>query len=184
MWALCTGRWSSSARRSLCPVEGSLGSPERCSDAAAHGECCPTEPEPRTKMRLDFERHLRDYFNAWSRQDADAVMSFFSDASSFEDLGFAVKFEGLKEIRSFVDLTFAGSPDFQVGPTQVVVGAGMAAAAWTMSGTHSGNFPGFPATGRRFSVRACSMVTFDGSRIKTIVDYWNPVEFQQSVGSG
>ena len=133
-------------------------------------------------MKPDLEERLRQYYNAWSRQDADAVMEFFTDASSFEDLAFAARFEGLAQIRAFVDLTYTGSPDFWVQPTQIIVGDGSAAAAWTMSGTHAGDYPGLPATGNCFEVRASSLVTFDGERIKTIVDYWNPIEFRRSVG--
>ncbi len=133
-------------------------------------------------MEFDLEQRLRQYYDAWSRQDIDAVMGFFTDASSFEDLGLAYKFEGLEQILSFVELTYAGSPDFRVQPTKIIVGDGAAAAAWTMSGTHSGDYPGLPATGKRFRVRASSIINFDGDRIKTIVDYWNLVEFKRSVG--
>jgi steroid delta-isomerase-like uncharacterized protein len=133
-------------------------------------------------MKTDLETQLRRYYEAWSRQDADAVMEFFTEVSSFEDLAFAAKFEGLGQIRSFVDLTFAGSPDFKVSPKQIIAGDGVAAAAWTMSGIHSGDYPGLPATGNRFEVRASSIVNFDGDKIKTIVDYWNPIEFRHSVG--
>lgn len=132
-------------------------------------------------MNLDIV--LRDYYAAWSRQDPDGVMTFFSADSSFEDLAFAAKFEGLEQIRSFVDLTFAGAPDFEVRPTKIVAGNQEAAAAWTMSGTHSGDFPGFPATQKRFEVRAASVVSFnEEGLIQTIVDYWSPLEFQRSVG--
>jgi steroid delta-isomerase-like uncharacterized protein len=133
-------------------------------------------------MESELERYLRDYYEAWSQQNVDAVMKFFTASSSFEDLAFAVKLEGVKQIRSFVILTYAGSPDFQARPTQIVVSDGLAAAAWTMTGTHLGDYPGLPATGKHFTVRASSMVNFDGDKIKTIVDYWNPIEFRRSVG--
>ncbi|SMP61624.1 conserved hypothetical protein, steroid delta-isomerase-related [Neorhodopirellula lusitana] len=129
-----------------------------------------------------LESRLKDYYDAWSRQDGNGVMSFFGESSTFEDLAFGARFEGLTQIRSFVDLTYAGSPDFRVRPTQIVVGEGSAAAAWVMSGTHSGDFPGLPATGKKFEVRASSIIRFDRDTIKTIVDYWNPAEFQRSVG--
>lgn len=133
-------------------------------------------------MTHELEETLREYYEAWSRHDADEVMSFFAEEASFEDLAFAARFEGRDAIRAFVDLTYTGAPDFVVRPTEIVVGQGRAAAAWTMSGTHLGDFPGLPATGRPFEVRAASLVSFEGGKIKTIVDYWNPVEFQRSVG--
>lgn len=79
-------------------------------------------------------------------------MSFFATDVTLEDLAFAAKFSGLTEIRSFVDLTYAGSPNFEVHPTQIVSGDGSAAAAWIMNGTHSGDFPNLPATNKPFSV--------------------------------
>ena len=133
------------------------------------------------QMEFDLEQRLRQYYDAWSRQDIDAVMGFFTDASSLEDLGVADKFEGLEQIRSFVELTYAFSPDFRIQPTKIIVGDGAAAVAGTMSGTHSGDSPGLPATGKRFRVRAASIIDFDEDRIKTEVDYWNLVEFKRSV---
>ena len=132
---------------------------------------------------MELEQLLREYYKAWSRQDAAAVMKFFAEDSSFEDLAFAARFEGVEQIRSFVDLTFSGAPDFEVHPTQIIAADSAAAAAWTMRGTHSGDYPGLPATGKRFEVRATSIVNFDGNnKIQTMVDYWNPLEFQRCVG--
>ena len=92
--------------------------------------------------RIDLQERLREYYAAWTRRDPAAVMTFFTDGSSFEDLAFAARFEGLAQIRSFVELTYAGAPDFEVHPTRIVAGADEAAAAWTMCGTHAGDFPG------------------------------------------
>ena len=131
---------------------------------------------------MDWEKYLHEYYQAWSSQNADAVMEFFTEESTFEDLAFAVKFAGLEQIRSFVDLTYAGSPDFHIQPTQIIVDKDKAAATWTMSGTHSGDFPGLPATGKHFQVRAVSIVKFEGQKIKEMTDYWNLLDFQRSVG--
>lgn len=133
-------------------------------------------------MSHDLKSRMTSYYEAWSQQNVESVLEFFSEQSTFEDLAFAAKFSGLDQIRGFVELTYAGSPDFRVVPTQIIVSGQHAAAAWTMSGTHSGDFPGMPATGKRFEVRASSIVTFAEQQIATIVDYWNPVEFQRSVG--
>jgi len=125
---------------------------------------------------------IEKYYDAWSQQDPDRVMDFFLGDSTFEDLAFAAKFEGLEQIRGFVDLTYAGVPDFRVVPTSIMVSDGRAAAQWIMSGTHSGDFPGMPATGKTFDVRAMSAIELRGDKILTIVDYWNPVDFQRKVG--
>lgn len=125
---------------------------------------------------------LQRYYESWGRSDPDLVASFFTADGVFEDLAFAAKFEGKDGVRSFVELTYAGVPDFKVVPTRVVVEGDKAAAAWTMTGTHSGDLPGLPATGKSFEVRASSIIVLTDGAISEIVDYWNPLEFKAQVG--
>lgn len=132
---------------------------------------------------MDLESKLRDYYEAWGSQDPEAILQYFSEQSTFEDLAFASKFEGLAQIRSFIELTYAGVPDFQVTPQRIVVSDLAAAAAWTMHGTHQGEILGLPASQKKFQVRASSIVEFDKEgKILSIVDYWNPLEFRASIG--
>lgn len=128
------------------------------------------------------ERRLHEYYATWSAGDPDKVIEFFADGAVFEDLAFEAKFEGLEAIRSFAVLTYNGVPDFRVAPQQIVVNGSHAAASWVMSGTHSGDMPGLPATGKTFEVRASSIIQTQGSQILHITDYWNPVSFQKAVG--
>ena len=43
-----------------------------------------------------------------------------------------------------------------------------------MSGTHAGDLPGFPATGRRFEIRASSIIRMRAHEILRMTDYWSP----------
>lgn len=51
-----------------------------------------------------------------------------------------------------------------------------------MSGTHSGDFPGLPATGKSFSIRGTSVMELDGNKIKRNSDCWNLVSLLQQIG--
>jgi len=54
---------------------------------------------------------------------------------------------------------------------------------WVMSGTHKGDFPGMPATGKRFSsVRGAMIVELQDGRIRRCSDYWDAVTFMRQVG--
>ena len=125
---------------------------------------------------------LRDYYAAWTSDTRARVTDFFREDAIFEDLAFEARFEGVEQIRSFVELTYAGIPDFVVVPTYIVAGEAGAAAQWTMSGTHAADLPGFPATGKSFEVRASSVVEIAGGKIQRITDYWSPDSFRRSVG--
>ena len=134
-----------------------------------------------------IETLLHDYYAAWGTGDTESVLSFFRDDSVFEDLAFVARFEGLEEIRGFIELTYSGSPDFQVVPTHLIIGdlgSGRIAAAaeWTMSGTHAADLPGLPSTGRPFEVRASSIIRLESNKILGIQDYWNLDTFRKSVG--
>jgi len=134
------------------------------------------------KMTTFDEKRLRAYYATWSTGDPDKVIEFFANGAVFEDLASDAKFEGRDAIRPFAVLTYNGGPDFCVVPQQIVVNGSHAAASWIMSGTHSGDLPGLPATGKTFEVRASSIIQTRASQILHITDYWNPVSFQKAVG--
>ena len=125
------------------------------------------------------EERVREYYAIWKTGNPDKVIEFFASGAVFEDLAFDAKFEGLDAIRSFAVLTYNGVPDFCVVPQQIVVSGSHAAASWIMSGTHSGDLPGLPATGKTFEVRASSIIQTQGSQILHITDYWNLVSLSE-----
>ena len=117
---------------------------------------------------------LADYYAAWCTGDPDQIVRFFAADAVFEDLAFGARFEGHDGVRTFARITYEGAPDFKITPDLVVVEGNHAAASWIMNGTHTGDMPGFPATGRRFEIRASSMIRLRETRIVRMTDYWNP----------
>ncbi|MEM9925811.1 MAG: ester cyclase [Cyanobacteria bacterium P01_D01_bin.50] len=132
--------------------------------------------------RIKTESMLREYYASWGTGNPENIVRYFKETSIFEDLAFQVKFEGIDGVRKFAKFTYNGVPDFKVEPTRIVVQGSSAAAAWLMSGTHSGDFPNLPATGNRFEVRASSIIRVEEEKILEMVDYWNPISFQKAVG--
>jgi steroid delta-isomerase-like uncharacterized protein len=58
-----------------------------------------------------------------------------------------------------------------------------AAIEWTMSGTYTGDWPGMPATGRRFSsVRGTSILELEAGKIRRESDYWDAATVMKQVG--
>ncbi|GAB4189661.1 MAG: hypothetical protein Tsb002_16890 [Wenzhouxiangellaceae bacterium] len=127
---------------------------------------------------------LKRYYAAWGTGDADAVCGFFTADCVFEDLAFEARFQGRDGVREFARITYAGVPDFQVDPVSIIVEGEQAAAMWVMSGTHAGDLPNLPASGQRFSVRASSIIRLRSGQIESMIDFWNPVQFQKAVARG
>ena len=133
-------------------------------------------------MSSQTEDFLRGYYASWAHAKPELVLPHFTETAVFEDLAFAARFEGHAQIESFIQLTFAGAPDFRVEPNDLFVSGDRAGVQWIMSGTHEGDMPGLPATGKRFEVRASSIIQLQDGLISEMIDYWNLDTFRRSVG--
>jgi steroid delta-isomerase-like uncharacterized protein len=134
----------------------------------------------------DLEQTLEDLARAWSSTDShgpERVLAFFADDCVFEDVTFGVSARGKEEFRSLLEGAFAAVPDIKYDVTSRLITARGAAIEWVMSGTHKGDFPGIPATGKRFSsVRGASILELEGDRIRRESDYWDAATFMKQVG--
>jgi steroid delta-isomerase-like uncharacterized protein len=134
----------------------------------------------------DLERLLDDWATAWSSNDSndpERVLALFADDCVFEDVTFGVVARGKEELRSFANRAFAAVPDFQYELTGRFATSQWAALEWVMSGTHQGDFPGIPATGKRFSaVRGSTILELEAGRIRRESDYWDAATLMKQLG--
>jgi len=82
---------------------------------------------------------------------------------------------GKNEVQEFVATTLAAYPDFAMKLTFGFGKGHCFASEWVMTGTHTGNMTGAPATGRSFSVRGASITEFQDGKMKRHTDYLEPV---------
>jgi steroid delta-isomerase-like uncharacterized protein len=61
-------------------------------------------------------------------------------------------------------------PDLKVAPEEMVADEEKIAIAYTISGTHKGNFAGIPATGKKITARGMQIATFNSAG--KIVERW------------
>jgi steroid delta-isomerase-like uncharacterized protein len=130
----------------------------------------------------DLERMLDDWATAWSSHDPERVLKLFTDDCIFEDVTFGVVTRGKEELRSFANGAFAAVPDLQFELKGRFATGEWAAVEWNMSGTHKGDFPGMPATGKRISVRGSTIFEMEEGKIRRESDYWDAATFMKQVG--
>ena len=128
------------------------------------------------------ERLLNDWAAAWSSHDIDKLLALFTDDCVYEDVTFGVVTRGKTELRGFAHGALAAVPDFKMELSSRAAADSHGAMEWVMSGTHKGDFPGLPATGKRFSVRGASIVELQAGKIRRVSDYWDAVGFMRQVG--
>lgn len=136
---------------------------------------------PRKQILTDF---LRD---VWSGGKVEAVDQYLADAYTiFNDPG--DPWDGQKlTVDGFKDRLVksrAMAPDQVFCVERMLEDEAQVAAAWTWSGTHLGDIPGIPATGRKITMTGLTIYEFDGDRL---CGHWQVADrlsiFQQLTGN-
>jgi steroid delta-isomerase-like uncharacterized protein len=129
------------------------------------------------------DRLLDDWAMAWTSNDPEKVIALFADDCVFEGVTFGVVARGKEGIRSFAKRAFAAVPDFKYGVTSRFATNRWAVIEWVMSGTHRGDLPSMPATGKRFSsVRGTTTLDLEAGKVRRESDYWDAATFMKQVG--
>ena len=132
---------------------------------------------------FNLERLFDDWATAWSSNDPELILALFVDDCVFEDVTFGVVARGKEELRDFATRAFAAIPDFKYGLRSRFATSEWAVIEWVMSGTHKGDLPGIPATGKRFSlVRGSTILELEAGKIRRESDYWDAATFMKQVG--
>jgi steroid delta-isomerase-like uncharacterized protein len=125
---------------------------------------------------------VKEYAAAWSTQNVEVILSFFTEDCVYEDVALGAVNTGKQELEAFLRATFAAISDLRIEPKTAFFAGGQAANEWVMSGTQTGPFPGIPATNKRFSVRGASIMEMQQGKIRRNTDYWSLAALLQQVG--
>ena len=131
---------------------------------------------------IELSNAIDQWAEGWSTHDMERVASVFTDDCIYEDVALGVVNRGKAELIAFGNGFIAGVPDLQVEVTSRFASGDKAAAEWKMSGTHTGDLPGMPATGKTFSLRGVSTFELRGDRVTRCSDYWDVATFQKQLG--
>lgn len=123
----------------------------------------------------------RQYFDAWNKRDAEAIIGLFSDNGTYQDPA-----SGLitaQEIGAYAQRLWQAFPDlcFSV-VSSAEAGPGMVAAQWLMSGTNSGSFMGLPPTGRKVSVPGADFIEITGDKIQSVTGHFDTRAVPEQLG--
>ncbi|MEA1871996.1 MAG: ketosteroid isomerase-related protein [Chloroflexota bacterium] len=133
-------------------------------------------------MVTDVEKMFDDFNAAWNSHDVEKIVTFFTDDGVHEDMATGAVYRGKEELKAFISSTFIFFPDWKAEVKSRFGAGDWSAREWIMSGTHGGDLPGLPATGKKFSVRGASITKLHEGRIRRNTDYWNLASFLQQIG--
>jgi len=134
--------------------------------AAAHS--APVTPIPRMDVHEDeaLQLQLHDrHLEARNARNMNALQDDYALDAVVEGSMFPEPFVGRAAIAARIEAEKVAFPDLRVEITNRVVHGNQVTVEWVATGTHAGDFPGFPASGRSFAIPGVTVVIREHGRI-------------------
>src|SRR5260370_12794516 len=116
---------------------------------------------------------LLAWTDALNRHDADAAAAYFAPDADLTNAGTGTHAQGRDAIREEFKSYFAMFTDWAVEKTRTLSDGTWYAAEWVMTGVHTGDVPGLPATGRSFRVVGAGVGEVRDGLIVHATEYFN-----------
>jgi steroid delta-isomerase-like uncharacterized protein len=124
-----------------------------------------------------------EVLGAWNRGDPDGIVVHVADDVIWRDVAYPMPLHGREALRSAAEAYMAAFPDLRIEETSSTLAGMRLAQELTITGTHRGEFLGFPPTGRWTENYAAVITTFgeDGMMIEGAL-YWNALALLRQLG--
>ncbi len=129
------------------------------------------------------ERIVHELSAMWNSKDVDRIEDLFASDAVHEDMTSGVKLRGVSAIRDLFTGTWQAIPDVRTEVGRVICQDEWVSWEWTMTATHTGDFPNLPATGRAFSIEGVSVIRISGGKVLSQRDYYDQASFLRQVGA-
>lgn len=114
--------------------------------------------------------------------EIEKLLDLFTPDAIYDDVPLGIVTRSRAELKGLFEATYIAAPDWKATIVSAMADEELGAAEWVMSGTHLGDFPGFPKSGKSLSVRAAAIVRFADGRISHWSDFWSLSTFKEQLG--
>lgn len=118
----------------------------------------------------------------WNSGGRGRVQDVFAESAVFRDVAFGVECRGLDQIRELFRGTWSGMPDLHTELRRIIPAREHVTVEWTLTGTHTGDFPDLPATDRSVELDGVSVIRVEGRTIVRQTDYYDRATFLEQLG--
>ena len=129
--------------------------------------------------------HIQQHNNHLIKQSTGNVQQLqhdYHEHAIVEDSMFPQPFVGREAIMQRKSAGFASMPDLNFAITRRIVQGDQLTVEWVASGTHQSDYPGLPATGRRFSIPGVTVVVRKNGKIIRESLYYDMAEVHRQLG--
>jgi steroid delta-isomerase-like uncharacterized protein len=131
--------------------------------------------------QLHIQQH-KDHLVHQGTGNIQQLQHDYHENAIVEDSMFPHPFVGREAIMNRKSAGFASMPDLNITVTRRIVRGDQLTVEWVASGTHQVDYPGLPATGRRFSIPGVTVVVRKNGKITRESLYYDMSEVQRQLG--
>jgi steroid delta-isomerase-like uncharacterized protein len=128
-----------------------------------------------------FEQHDQHLSNQ-AQGNSSGLSNDYAEHAIVEDSMYPKPFVGRAAIIARKNVGMNAIPGLKISVTNRVVKGSQLTVEWVASGTHTGHYPGLPATGRSFSIPGVTVVVRHEGKIVRESLYYDMAEVQRQLG--
>lgn len=136
-----------------------------------------------TESTIDAK--IKKYVHVWNEIINEGRLDLFNDSNFTADIVIHASPQdivGLESVRDFYANYLTGFSDITFTVKDCFGQGNKIAKHWVFEGTHTGEFFGIAATGKKVKVDGVTLVRMDGDRIAEEQDFFDNLEFMQQLG--
>jgi steroid delta-isomerase-like uncharacterized protein len=142
----------------------------------------PVSPGKSPGAQDHMQRH-DEHITHQSQGNLDQLQHDYAEHAVVEDSMYPHPFIGRAAIIARKGSGMAAIPGLKIIVTNRIVHGNQLAVEWVATGTHSGDYPGLPATGRAFSIPGVTVVVRHNGKIVRESLYYDMEEVRSQLGS-
>ncbi len=106
---------------------------------------------------IDMQKRIRELFAACEQRNVEKILSMFTDDIAIENVALGIVAHGKEQAATEIEVLFAAFPDLELSINCYFCCGDQECVEYVISGTHSAEYMGMPATGNRVSIRGSAI---------------------------
>lgn len=143
----------------------------------------PAHAAPNESKQQHIQLH-QQHLAKQASGDIHSLQHDYAEHAVVEDGMYPEPLVGRTAIMARKGTGLAAVSDFQLKITSRVVHGNQVSAEWVATGTHSGELPGMPATGRHFTLRGITVTVREHGKIVREAIYYDLEHLRSQIGPG
>jgi len=142
---------------------------------------------PHVHRHDDVQQHIQlhnQHISHQSSGNTGALQNDYAEHAVVEDSMYPDALVGRKAIMERKGMGMAAIPDIKLTITNRVAHGNQVSAEWVATGTHNGDLPGMPATGRPFTLRGVTVTIREQGKIVREAIYYDLHDLKRQIGPG